>query len=211
MTNLCRVQDSLWNVKHPNGEVVGANGYITAQNQGYYGEAAGYPGQYHPAQHQHPGQQQMQAYEDYTHYPHPDEYLNAQNRAAYFAGGDRYAVPNKPRQRLESDCKYTNLTFTYYLKDFLLIFIFSHIFYSRNCLLIKFIFSDSPYGDVSGLPDPYTGHDISDELLRQQHGGHGLDGHSNTGISLQSHETGDMGHHEGYSTPSRRVIREIIV
>ena len=107
MTNLCRVQDSLWNVKHPNGEVVGANGYITAQNQGYYGEAAGYPGQYHPAQHQHPGQQQLQAYEDYTHYPHPDEYLNDRHRA-YFNGhnGDRYAVPQKPRQRLESDCEY---------------------------------------------------------------------------------------------------------
>ena len=71
-----------------------------------------------------------------------------------------------------------------------------------------FLFADSPYGDVSGLPDPYTGHDISDELLRQQ----GFDGASNTGISLQSHEV-DMGqpHHEGYSTPSRRVIREIIV
>ena len=103
-------QDSLWNVKHPNGEVVGANGYITAQNQGYYGEA-GYPGQYHPAQHQHPahpGQPQVQGYEDYTHYPHPDEYLNERNRA-YFNGhnGDRYAVPQKPRQRLESDCKYS--------------------------------------------------------------------------------------------------------
>ena len=191
--------------------MIGANGYITA---GYYGEAQyqHQPQGYHAQPQQgYPGQPQKVQYDDYTHYPHPDEYLNAQNRAAYFAGGDRYAVPNKPRQRLESDCKYTNLTFTYYLKDFLLIFIFSHIFYSRNCLLIKFIFSDSPYGDVSGLPDPYTGHDISDELLRQQHGGHGLDGHSNTGISLQSHETGDMGHHEGYSTPSRRVIREIIV
>lgn len=72
---------------------------------------------------------------------------------------------------------------------------------------MKYFVADSPYGDVSGLPDPYTGHDISDELLRQQAG---LDGHSNTGISLQSHE--EMGHHhEGYSTPSRRVIREIIV
>ena len=119
MTNLYRVQDSLWNVKHPNGEVVGANGYITAQNQGYYGEA-GYPGQYHPAQHQHPahpGQPQVQGYEDYTHYPHPDEYLNERNRA-YFNGhnGDRYAVPQKPRQRLESDCKYS-LQITASLKD----------------------------------------------------------------------------------------------
>ena len=73
-------------------------------------------------------------------------------------------------------------------------------------------FPDSPYGDVSGLPDPYTGHDISDELLRQTGA---MDGASNTGISLGSHDTADMGamaqHHEGYTTPSRRVIREIIV
>jgi len=155
-------QDSLWNVKHPNGEVIGANGYVSA---GYYGEAQ-YPHGYQPQQPVH------QQYDDYTHYPHPEEYLNERNRA-YFAAhnGDRYAVPSKPRQRLESDY--------------------------------------SPYGDVSGLPDPYTGHDISDELLRQQ--GH-MDGHSNTGISLQSHDTADLAHHhEGYSTPSRRVIREIIV
>ena len=85
--------------------MVGANGYITVRSQGYYGEAAGYPGQYHPAQHQHPGQQQMQAYEDYTHYPHPDEYLNDRNRVCFNGhNGDRYAVPQKPR--LESDCKY---------------------------------------------------------------------------------------------------------
>ena len=42
-----------------------------------------------------------------------------------------------------------------------------------------------------------------------------MDGASNTGISLGSHDTADMGamaqHHEGYTTPSRRVIREIIV
>ena len=65
---------------------------------------------------------------------------------------------------------------------------------------------------MSGLPDPYTGHDISDELLRQTGA---MDGASNTGISLGSHDTTDMGamgqHHEGYTTPSRRVIREIIV
>ena len=66
----------------------------------------------------------------------------------------------------------------------------------------SFSFPDSPYGDVSGLPDPYTGHDISDELQRQLT----FDGTSNTGISLQSHDN-----QEGYSTPNRRVIREIIV
>ena len=92
--------------------------------------------------------------------------------------------------------------------------------YFKTCVHFKIIpknyswlFPDSPYGDVSGLPDPYTGHDISDELLRQTGA---MDGASNTGISLGSHDTADMGammgqHHEGYTTPSRRVIREIIV
>ena len=65
------------------------------------------------------------------------------------------------------------------------------------------IISDSPYGDVSGLPDPYTGHDISDELSRQHYDLH----------SMQSsqEESGVAPPPEGYSTPSRRVIREIIV
>jgi len=64
---------------------------------------------------------------------------------------------------------------------------------------------------VSGLPDPYTGHDISDEL-RAQGLVPGGDGLSHTGLSLHSQET-DLGGGppEGYSTPSRRVIREIIV
>jgi len=167
-------QDSLWNVKHPNGEPMGTNGYIAA---GYYGETQyqhqptyqqhpqhpQHPQTQHP---QHPQQQQQHTFEDYTHYPHPEEYLNDRNRG-YFANGDQYAMPNKPRQRLESDY--------------------------------------SPYGDVSGLPDPYTGHDISAEL-RQQGG--------EQGISLHSHDSQLEGSHntpEGYSTPSRRVIREIIV
>jgi len=159
-------QDSLWNVKHPNGEAIGANGYITA---GYYGETqyphANYHLQQQQQQHQQQQQQQHHGFDDYTHYPHPEEYINERNRAYFNAhNGDRYAVPSKPRQRLESDY--------------------------------------SPYGDVSGLPDPYTGHDISDELQRQLT----FDGTSNTGISLQSHDN-----QEGYSTPNRRVIREIIV
>ena len=88
-------------MKHPNGEVMPGHGYIAA---GYYGEAQ-YPAGYHP----HPAapQQAPQQYEDYTHYPHPEEYLTHRT-GGYFAGhnGDRYAVPSKPRQRLESDCKY---------------------------------------------------------------------------------------------------------
>lgn len=158
-------QDSLWNVKHPNGEPISANGY-----GGYYGDQH----QMHHQQHHQQAQQQHPAYptyDDYTHYPHPEEYMNDHNRAAYFANGDQYAMPNKPRQRLEPDY--------------------------------------SPYGDVSGLPDPYTGHDISDELRTQ-----GLDGAgSHAGISLHSHDSEHLGPPppEGYSTPSRRVIREIIV
>merc|ERR1719150_1341955 len=156
-------QDSLWNVKQPNGEAMGANGYIAA---GYYGETQYPHASYHLQHHQqHQQQQQQHGYDDYTHYPHPEEYINDRNRAYFNAhNGDRYAVPSKPRQRLESDY--------------------------------------SPYGDVSGLPDPYTGHDISDELQRQLT----FDGTSNTGISLQSHDN-----QEGYFTPNRRVIREIIV
>jgi hypothetical protein len=113
--------------------------------------------------------------------------MNERNRA-YFANGDQYAMPNKPRQRLESDCKYIFCSFQFRI-------------------LIFYFIADSPYGDVSGLPDPYTGHDISDELRHQ-----GLDGASHAGISLHSHDT-DIGPPapEGYSTPSRRVIREIIV
>ena len=84
----------MWNVKHPNGEPIGTNGYITA---GYYGD----PQQIQQQQ----NQQQQYTYDDYTHYPHPEEYMNERNRA-YFANGDQYALPNKPRQRLESDCEY---------------------------------------------------------------------------------------------------------
>jgi len=158
-------QDSLWNVKHPNGEPIGANGYIAA---GYYGDPQHQQmHQQHHQQQQQYQQQQQQSYnpqqqmEDYTHYPHPEEYMSERNRAAYFANGDQYAMPSKPRQRLESDY--------------------------------------SPYGDVSGLPDPYTGHDISDELRQQSLDMHGLE-HDLSAAAP-----------EGYTTPNRRVIREIIV
>ena len=69
--------------------------------------------QHHQQQQQYQQQQQQQSYnpqqqqmEDYTHYPHPEEYMSERNRAAYFANGDQYAMPSKPRQRLESDCKF---------------------------------------------------------------------------------------------------------
>merc|ERR1712130_267205 len=41
-------QDSLWNVKHPNGEPIGTNGYITA---GYYGDPQQLQQQHHQQQH----------------------------------------------------------------------------------------------------------------------------------------------------------------
>ena len=90
----------MWNVKHPNGEPIGTNGYITA---GYYGDPQQLQQQHHQQQH-HQQQNQQYTFDDYTHYPHPEEYMNERNRA-YFANGDQYAMPNKPRQRLESDCK----------------------------------------------------------------------------------------------------------
>lgn len=154
-------QDSLWNVKHPNGEAIPVNGYVTS---GYYPDPHLQQQMMHQQQVLQQQQQQQYAYDDYTHYPHPEEYMMDRNRA-YFANGDQYAMPNKPRHRLDSDY--------------------------------------SPYGDVSGLPDPYTGQDISDELRHHQ-----VDG----GVSLHSSDM-DMGAPppEGYSTPSRRVIREIIV
>jgi len=184
-------QDSLWNVKHGIPADPAVNGYIGA---GYYGagDPAQYAAQYNQQaqqysqygqpqpqqpygqpqyngqqqQQQAPPQQQQYNYEEYTHYPNPEDYLSERSRA-YFPNGDHYAMPGKQqiRNRLDSDY--------------------------------------SPYGDVSGLPDPYTGHDISDELSRQHYDLH----------SMQSsqEESGVAPPPEGYSTPSRRVIREIIV
>jgi echinoid protein len=60
-----------------------------------------------------------------------------------------------------------------------------------------FLFADSPYHDVSGLPDPYM-----DQL--------DCDDNKPTHISLSFDESLES----GYSTPNsrtRRVIREIIV
>ena len=189
-------------MKHPNGEPIGANGYIAA---GYYGD----PQHQQMHQQQHHQQQQQQQYqqqqqqpynpqqqmEDYTHYPHPEEYMSERNRAAYFANGDQYAMPSKPRQRLESDCKLFYISFLlFWIPKILTKFPSLHS-NSHSSLL----FTDSPYGDVSGLPDPYTGHDISDELRQQSIDMHGLE-HDLSAAAP-----------EGYTTPNRRVIREIIV
>ncbi len=85
-------------MKHPNGDPMGlaAQGY-----GGYYGE---------PTQHQYTMQQQQQqyTYEEYAHYPHPEEYMNERNRAYFHHNGEQYAMPTKQQQRhrLDSDCKY---------------------------------------------------------------------------------------------------------
>ena len=76
-------------------------------------------------------------------------------------------------------------------------FLFSKVHFQRTHSNLPI--SDSPYGDVSGLPDPYTGHDISDELRQQSLDMHGLE-HDLSATAP-----------EGYTTPNRRVIREIIV
>ena len=80
------------------------NGYIGA---GYYGEQ--YTQQYNqynqynqPQQLQQP---QQYNYEEYPHYPNPEEYIGDRNRA-YYPNGDVYAMTNKSRSRLDSDCKY---------------------------------------------------------------------------------------------------------
>jgi hypothetical protein len=108
-------QDSLWNVKHPNGDPMGlaAQGY-----GGYYGE---------PTQHQYTMQQQQQqyTYEEYAHYPHPEEYMNERNRAYFHHNGEQYAMPTKQQQRhrLDSDCKYFGI---------LLLLLFSSVFVCLN-------------------------------------------------------------------------------
>ena len=61
--------------------------------------------QQHPGQQQHQLQpQQLQQYpEDYTHYPHPEEYLNERNQQ-FLNGGDFYR--HIPRPDGNSDCKF---------------------------------------------------------------------------------------------------------
>ncbi len=76
-------------------------------------------------------------------------------------------------------------------------------------MICFFLFSDSQYGDVSGLPDPFHEVDskqINQPQLQQQQ-------------QQQQHPMQQMSFEEslgesGYSTPnsrSRRIIREIIV
>jgi len=96
------------------------NGSIAQQGYpGQYGDQVdgGYPGQYdaqtgfntgfngqpQPQQYNGGNQQQQYNYEEYAHYPHPEEYMNERNRGYLTNNGDQYSMPNKQRNRLESD------------------------------------------------------------------------------------------------------------
>jgi echinoid protein len=89
-------QDSLWNVKNNDAAMAYANGGMPYMGNGY--------DQMH---HQQPTHAQMfYGSDDYTHYPHPEEYLNERNRQYLASNGDPYAAVNKQqRQRLENECK----------------------------------------------------------------------------------------------------------
>ena len=95
---------------------------------------------------------------------------------------------------------------------FLLFFFFAsdYIYNTNNTKLSLYcisslLFSDSQYGDVSGLPDPFSSHDNmvdhSGKPIQNQHPMQHMTFEESLGES-------------GYSTPnsrSRRIIREIIV
>ena len=158
---------------------------------------------------------QMQYGDEYAHYPYPDEYLNERNQQ-FLANNvvDAYGRPahqmqQHPQQRLESDCKFHSL-WTLYFRQYFNFHRFTPIFRIRIENLYFFV-PDSPYGDVSGLPDPYG------------NGGHGggymEEPQTPTMATMQQngHMSFDQDAVDGTAngtTPnsrSRRIIREIIV
>ena len=69
-------------------------------------------------------------------------------------------------------------------------------------------FSDSPYGDVNGIPDPYNGAQMEDPQSQQHfyNNGHGQ--------QMSFEDVMDGSGQNGYITPnakSKRIVREIIV
>ena len=86
-------QDSLWNVKSPAG----------ADLFGYPhpGQAYHHPSAYDQMILQQHSHQPAGYPDDYTHYPHPEEYLNERNQQ--YLTSDPY---RPTRQRIDSDCKY---------------------------------------------------------------------------------------------------------
>ena len=69
--------------------------------------------------------------------------------------------------------------------------------------------SDSPYGDVSGIPDPYNG----GQMEEPQTPTHFYNAHGH-GQQMSFEHTIDGMEQNGYITPnskSKRIVREIIV
>ena len=73
--------------------------------------------------------------------------------------------------------------------------------------------ADSPYGDVSGIPDPYNGGQIEDPHNQMpQTPTHFYNGHHGQQMSFE--DAIDGSGQNGYITPnakSKRIVREIIV
>ena len=115
-------QDSLWNVKSPAG--VDMYGYPHPVQS--YHHASAYD-QMILQQHSH----QPAGYpDDYTHYPHPEEYLNERNQQ--YITSDPY---RPTRQRIDSDCKFKffNLKCCITSLDILLAFSLIYIFLISLC------------------------------------------------------------------------------
>jgi hypothetical protein len=69
----------------------------------------------------------------------------------------------------------------------------------------------SPYGDVSGIPDPYNGGQIEEPQPQTQTPTHFYNGH---GQQMSFEDAIDGNGQNGYITPngkSKRIVREIIV
>lgn len=175
-------QDSLWQMKMAAGNsanLVPAHSFV--ERQPSYG--------YDPLSHGGYG-----TVDDYAPYPHlattsqhgVDDYhtmRNSQNPSRQEYCSDPYAAVHKPKKRIDQ-----------HLGKHFIIFLFA------TCKYVDFAFTlDSPYHDVSGLPDPYLEQMEQDNAKpAPQH------------MSLSYDESLES----GYSTPNsrnRRVIREIIV
>merc|ERR1719340_72297 len=98
-------QDSLWNVKGAPAMQSQDPAMMHMMNA-YQMQSQGYPVYDAMAMQQHPGQQQQQQQqlqqqqlqqypEDYTHYPHPEEYLNERNQQ-FLNGGEFYRHIPRP-------------------------------------------------------------------------------------------------------------------
>jgi len=162
-------QDSLWQVK--------ANGDVVNQDRSYH---------YDPMTHGGYG-----GFEDYSHYPPSDDYLNQRNQRDYVSSNaDPYAAVHKTVKRMDHLGKISIEYLTW--EDT----IEAIVGQSRYLSASSFRLAESPYHNVSGLPDPYM--EAEPEENKTQH------------VSLSFDESLES----GYSTPNsrnRRVIREIIV